>query len=105
MFSTVSGQRFSGSGLVDVGLAMGGVASRVAVYFASDGVLLSNVLTVDRVNSQGDRYRLFTHDFAVDNQQYVSFDGLWTLSHGDTVEADLAAGGTWTLEIVASKGS
>jgi hypothetical protein len=98
--NTVSGARFAGTGDVAVALELRGACDRLAVYFASNAAVTANVMAVDRVNQAGERYRLFSHDFATANQQYVSFNGFAVLLKGDTVEVALTAGGTWTLEIV-----
>ena len=100
---TVAGGKFSGSGAVAANLALPGNGQRLTVYFASDGVLAANSLTVDRVTPEGNTYRLFEHNFATTNAQYVSFDDYWTLLKGDQVDVNLSAGGDWTLELIASQ--
>lgn len=99
---TVAGKKYSGTGAVAAALPVPGNGRRLAAYFASNGVLSANTLNVDRVTPEGNRYRLFSHNFATTNAQYVSLDDYWTLLQGDQVEAALSAGGTWTLELIVS---
>ena len=99
---TVAGGKYSGSGTVAATLNVAGNGRRVSAYFASDGTLLANTLNIDRLTPEGNRYRLFSHDFSIDNAQYVSFDDYWTLLQGDQVEAALTAGGNWTMELIVS---
>ena len=103
MFSTVSSGSFSGSGVVFADLAMGGNSNLFSFYFASDGVLSANTLAIDRVNKEGDRYRLFIHDFSLDNQQYLAEFARFIFVTGDTIEVGCAAGGDWTIEIMAGQ--